>query len=202
MLNDQSQTILNGASGNARYSPCQTTACISRERARHFRKPPPRLMNLVRAFALLMIRASTSASLTISQAQSPTRARISSTARSRHPTGVRRPQLSIARWACSAEKARGLGRTRPACHCGHAPGESRRDFSTEQGVTKERPQCRDKVLKRSWPHALCLALNEGVCVGRADVTQTDNPVTETPRHEFAGHPRVGLDGHNGYLGIP
>ena len=52
---------------------------------------------------------SSSASLMISQARSPRRASSSSTARSRRPTAVNLSQLSIARCACSAAIAFGIG---------------------------------------------------------------------------------------------
>lgn len=45
----------------------------------------------------------------ISQARSPRRARSSNTARSRRPTAVNRLQLSMARCACSAAIALGVG---------------------------------------------------------------------------------------------
>ena len=62
-----------------------------------------------RAVGLDPSRMSSSRSAMISRARRPRRASSNRTARSRRPIAVERSQLSIARWACSAEIALGIG---------------------------------------------------------------------------------------------
>ena len=82
-------------------------------------------------------------------------------ARSRSPIAVPRSQLSIARWACSGEIARGsAGAGRPSGHGRHGGDDFPGNIAAVLAVAQERSQGGDDALEAGRPQMGHLAANE------------------------------------------
>ena len=113
-------------------------------------------------------------------ARSPSRARMSNTARSRRPTTVVRSQLSIAHCACSDDIALGncgvVDQPRRTARWRQVLRRSRRDI----GRNEETSATRGHPLQRTRPHALGLASHERDDIAARTVLRFTGPFPKHP----------------------